>query len=582
MNTNKEKLKTLDNNIKVAKNYQKTDNWLELTKRLEQYCEGNYNVAGYLCKYSLNSAQGILSVVLPSLSLQELYVDVSSNEELYFQENEIQIQNVVLGKAKAELMEGILNSYIKRLKLEDQVNLCVEDCFKYGFGVIKLGVYTKTAIGNDFEDDATDFYIRRIDPRAFLFDPFAANLDESRFNIHRIVKPLELIKKNKNYKHVDKLEGTVLTQGTKERDLKDNTQDETKWIELYEYEDMLNDKLITYVDESTLKTEDKRDEGKLILWERDNPEKGKSAYCILKLAGSPDKIRGLPMLSLVEDQMLALNQVVTYIINHMQQFPGIVTYEKGALNEEQQNAWVETDQGLMLEVGEGALKEGKVIRNPPVSMGADYFMVINVFNQLIDRVLGIPDYQRAPGSGKRKTAQEVALEGSAANAKINFYLGKIQNFVNDIVTKLCFLVQEYGPEESVVTLTGDAKVELKYNKQDTKGTYKFKFDYDTLSGHQQAKFQALMNYLQVIGQNPFLQPIAQMYDPAKIAKLAAKYLKVDHELLLRDEIINPSPVPQQPLMPDLLQGTQSPTLPNAAPTEAEAVGDMVNPMELIQ
>ena len=234
--------------------------------------------------------------------------------------------------------------------------------------------------------------------------------DNARYEIHRIVKTVDELKEHPEYGNKIKgLEGQPLEDSSPAKKRMEDAEykDNRKYVTLYEYHDHEKDKIYTYVKDGRKHR---------VLWERDNPFRFGSHFIVLKFTGDNDKYRGISMIGTVEDQALALNTIFTQMVRHQIMFAGLMVYEYGAVDEDELYRWENSEQGDILKVQSGALQQGRIQRLNPLQMGSEYFGSLTAFNQIIDRTLGIPDFQR-PGGTKRKTATESSFEQTDANLR---------------------------------------------------------------------------------------------------------------------------------------------------------------------
>ena len=109
---------------------------------------------------------------------------------------------------------------------------------------------------------------------------------------------------------------------------------------LFEYHDLIKDEISVVG-----KNADKR-KRKFIRKPFKNPHDfNGSHFSILKFAGDTDEFRGIPFISMVEDEAIGLNETFTKMIRHIDIFPGQVLAEAGALDADEKQMMVDGQQG---------------------------------------------------------------------------------------------------------------------------------------------------------------------------------------------------------------------------------------------
>jgi len=497
--------------------------------RLTAYLKGDYYKSGYDTKYIVNTMYNLVNLILPHLIYHQPHIKIKPKRQNFSKKardgNEYESIN---GALAAEINEVKLNNILKNMRFKHEIRDCAFDCLRWGFGVLKVGYSPSTDHEDDNEYlDEKDVFCQRVNPKYFGKDPLASGTHNARYLIHKLSKTLDEVKANPNYKGTRDLKGIGLSVDDPKKKKQEDSKDDTEMVTLYEYHDILENKIHTYVEAGEARHTQKR-----VLWSRDNPHNIKgSHFVILKFTGDPDDFIGIPMLAMIEDEALAMNEVLSLMMNHLHRFPGQIIAEEGAIDDTQVTAIENGEQGSILFTNNGALRENRVEKVSPLSMGPEYFNTNNVLQATIDKILGIPDFQRQAGSGKRKTATESTFESNDSNVRKRFFLDFVYDFVIETASKIHGLMLQYHKPKDEIELLGDFEEWIEYTKEDIQGEYSYDFDVDTMLAFSQAQAQGLLNFLQVVGANSFLHPIVKKWDPEKVAKQIAKALQVNVEAL---------------------------------------------------
>ncbi len=96
-------------------------------------------------------------------------------------------------------MQSWLNKEIAKTKLERMFDRCVRDGL-FGMGICKVGIATPAdAAYFGWQVDAAEPYAEAVDFDDFVFDLHARTWDEVTFVGHRVRRPLDVVKNDKNY-----------------------------------------------------------------------------------------------------------------------------------------------------------------------------------------------------------------------------------------------------------------------------------------------------------------------------------------------------------------------------------------------
>jgi len=507
-------------NIKIAEDFQHRDNWYKNTKRFLSYLIGDWGMAMYSNKYVVNTVYNLINLIIPNLYFQNPSIRLSPTVQ-YIKRKKKDGTYLSIDAGKAALLsESVLNKELKVIEYEEEVRQIIQDCLIAGIGVMKVGHSPSTSSeeDSDYLDDG-DIFAQRVPFFDYFFDPMSTSPDNARFEVYRFVETLESVKKNKDYKNTKDLEGTSLSETNKKKALKEKSKDDTKWVELYEYHDHERNKIYILTKDCGKK--------KRLLKEMDNPYKFKgSHFIVLKLTGDNDEFRGIAPLSMVEDESLAINEIVSLSLNHLQKFAGIIMYEHGALDEDDLDRFESGEQADMLQTQSGAIAQGRIKRESPLSSGMDYYNNLSTFNGLIDRTLAIPDFSRAPQSGKRKTAYETNLSASESANRRSYYVSFVKKFIIKSTKRVFSLMQQFYDKERWVMIEGDFIDWVGWTREDIEGEYLFDFDVNELKAYNAAQAQATMNALQVMGQTDFFAPLLKQVDPIKLGKKLLNHFEI--------------------------------------------------------
>jgi len=531
-----DKKKEIFKNIQLGLDYQDVKDahgpWRKTTERLLSYLSGDYTKDNYDSKYIVNNIYNFVNILIPNLFYEMPYVQVDPSKPEFIYEKEGQPAEVYNGSKCAKLMESLLNIELKRLDVEEQIRQCLQDALFAGFSIIKTGYSSDSqpSEDDDYIEESGSIYAQRVSFMDFLFDPLCTDIPNARWVAHRIVVPLDEVKNNNNYKNTKDLVGQDLDDSDPKKNMKKDAKDTSDFIVLYEYHDLVENMIYTVTKDNGKK--------KRILWARENSSPIKEHFTALRFTRNHDKFRGIPMVAMIEDEALAANELFTLMIQHYQRFPGTLVFEQGAVDEDELDAFENGEQGAILMVQPGTLQQGRYIREAPLKMGGEYFNGMATVNELADRVLGIPEFQRADKqTGRRKTATEVSLEGQDAGIRRAYFLHFVRKFIVQVAEKVASLIQTHYTKKDAVFISGSFNEWIFPKKGAIKsGEYNYDFEVSSLTQVERGQAQGLTQILQIAGQAPELfKPMLAKLDPEKMMHILAKGMNVPWSSISKDE-----------------------------------------------
>ncbi len=578
--TTKKQVSRIISDIEVGLLYQKEDNWLDDTRRLKGYLDGKYPKE-YDTPYVVSTALSLLGLIRPNLYYTDPVFHITcKKEDIIATDNRITPLHIP-GYLAASLQEDILNAIFPMIKASDEFKKGIDEALLSGYAVFKTGLTTVLEADNDnkFLPKKTVF-LTCIPSEDVPYDPMATgSFDNCAFIAHRITKEVDQVKKDKDLKNTDLLEGFTVAEGTPKGDLYKSVKRKSmrKYITLYEYQDQIEDKvyLIAYdtQNESPQSSTKKKTNTNqtttqnhiLKEFPKDKAYKA-SDFTLLRFMTVDDRIRGISLIKSQEDQILAINQIFTTQLRHISMFGGILVYERGALSEDQLLAWQYSRQGDMLETEPNSLTQGRVKRESPLQMGADYFNTISTFTQIIDRGIGIQDFQQIYNT-KRKTATESSFEQGETRIRRDSMLFEVSSAITTVAHKLLALVHKHYSLKEVEELVGYPIPKDLWTAVSKYELYQLDIDVSSMVVYNQSMANGLMQATNYLASNPLTQSEVMKLDGHKIAARIFQgfganidYFRRDDEPIieeqnperenddLRDGNLVPSPQPFEPHM----------------------------------
>lgn len=505
--------------------------WANTAKKLTDAYKGRYwHNTEQKHRYKVNSIAAIANLLLPNFIFDAPYIQGIPISAKYYKKlidgAYLQIDNT----RAAHIKEAALNHKYKQIDGISEQRKSVFDALFYGFGITKVGYSYETISEDDKDYVLKDSpFLKRIKPLDVGWHPMATGLDDSPFIIHRSFTNKARLKSNKRFKDLDKVLGEVPQYIRDKFPKSEQISGLKEWITLYEVHNQDTGKIFTYAGES-----------KILVDKIDNPYtrfKG-SHFDMIRFMSDNEAFEGVPLLSLVYDECVALNEVMTLIVEHFRKFPGQVFMNKGA---------VDADDLIKIQNGEQGSTHlvndtNQIMFRPPLSMGGEYFSLVSLFQNVMDRTLGIPDFQRLT-STVRKSATESSFIQGDATVRRQYSMKLVKDFILGGVKKIAAIQEQFTGEKEYVQASGDLRgltfeydnADLVYYKKPEKdadeSSFRFDFDIETLKVFNSEQVNSLNNAMQIIAQIPELKAGLRSLDAVKAIKMVFRGLGVNYEAL---------------------------------------------------
>lgn len=511
------KEKTAKDNIELGMKVQE-DRWTKTAKRLLEQYNGRY-MAGPARKsrFTVNTMFSLVNLLLPNLIFTQPYLRTIPKNAKYFKSlpdgAKLQIDNI---KA-ATIREATINHLYTKIDAIGEQKKALLDSFFYGFGLTKVGYSFETISTPDRDYIVKDTpFLKRVDPKDFFWHPLATGLDDSPFLIHRVLTTKTKLKEQDIYSKADlDLIIPEIPQHLKDRTKHMASIKSSDYVTLYEEHDQETGMIYTFAGENRILLDKRENE-----YEFNGPH-----FSMVKLSGDNDTFPGIPLLAMVEDEAIALNEMMTLMMEHARKYPAMIFTENGAIDEDDIERIRNGEQGSIHTVNK---IDGIKIQNP-LAMGGEYFSIVNMLQGMIDRILGVPDFQRASGS-TRKSATEASFIQGDATVRREYYLQIVKAFMLDGVKKLGHLQAQFQDEEEEILASGELRgMEIKYDKSDIQGDYQFDFDIETLKATSAEQANNLNQALTIFAGNEILHPVIRSLDPMKLGTKIFKKMGMNIE-----------------------------------------------------
>lgn len=498
-------------------------------KLLDAYHGKYWNNGEHRHRFKVNSIAALANLLLPNFVFDAPYVQVSPRSAKYFKRLIDGAFQQIDNARAAHVKEAALNHKYIQIDAVSEQRKAVFDALFWGFGITKVGYSYETITEDDKDYTLKDSpFLKRIKPEDIGWHPLATGLDDSSFVIHRSLTNRARLKKQKRFKDLDKVAGEV-PQYIKDRFPKGEQLSALKdCVTLYEVHNQDTGKIYTYAGES-----------KILIDKMDQPYtkiRG-SHFSQIRFMTDNEEFPGIPILGLVYDECVALNEVMTLIVEHFRKFPGQLFINKGAVEPEDLIKIQNGEQGSVHIVNDIS----QLLFKPPLS-GGEYYSLISLFQTVMDRTLGVPDFQRLTSSVRKSATESSFIQGDAT-VRRQYAMKQVKDFMLDGIRKLAAIQEQFTGEKEYVQASGDLRgLTFEYDNADLvyytkpeadadESSFRYDFDLDTLKVFNTEMINNLTQALQVVSQVPELKPGLQGLDAIKAMKMVFKALGLNYEAL---------------------------------------------------
>jgi hypothetical protein len=497
--------------------------WLTTARWLLAAYNGFYHAAyARRHRFVVNTIYSLVHLLLPNLLFRAPYIRVKARASKYFKklpDGSLAPRDVLTA---AKIREAAINHEYLRVAAVDEQRKALFDSFFYGFGIVKAGYSYETVSDMDTDYVVKDTcFLKRVDPRDFGWHPLATDMDDSPFFAQRLYLPKERaarlygvdkIKLNKVNtvvpEHIKKrlAAASANRKGTADGPAGLPEAEGAEYVSLCELHDVENKKIVLWDAGGKVQLSDVRP---------DPYDFAGSHFTRVKLAGDNEAFEGRPVLSTVLDQALVLNELFTLMIEHVRKFPAQLFVGKGSVDEDDIERIRSGEQGSVHVVAEPE----KIITVPPVSMGADYQLLVRLIQDVIDRTLGVTDFMRGNASGRRSATEASLLHGDAT-ARREYFLDLVKDFILGGIRRLAWLQEQYQDKRLEIMASGDPQGDpITYDKTDIQGDWAYELDVENLRASNEVQLNTLINLVGTLGKAPVTEPVIASINPMKLGAM---------------------------------------------------------------
>jgi len=383
------------------------------------------------------------------------------------------------------------------------------------------------------EDQA---FVERISPFDMLVDPEATCLDDAKWIVQRIVRPLEEVRKDKRFKSKVR---QALTADAGVRYRWDNDTEREQYadlverVSLYEYYDLKNGTLAVCATSGD----------DYLLDPTPMPYAFGHPFVMLRNYDVPDTFYPIGDLAQIESLQEELNKTRTQMVNHRKRYARKYLYHERSFGPEGREALESDEDGRFVPVVDENRDLGSVVAPlPQVPLAPEIYQQSSIIEADINTVSGVSEYARGQMPETRRTATEASIIADAGNARASDKLAIVELAISEVARMVMALVQQYMTDAQMVRVTGKDEQEyfVAYERDDIVGEY----DFSVEGGSTQPLNETARRQQAISLMNAMAPLIGVVVDPAELAKYVLQFgfgITDGDKFLIQQQPMGPDP-----------------------------------------
>lgn len=496
--------------IKGAERWRKNEGYEDLWERLIDLYRGKHfrkdDLLDQEDRIAVNVAFSTINVIAPSVSVSYPKISVASR----LPENE----------DSSVVIEALINYWWRTYEVKPEFQLAVKDWLILGHAWMKTGYRfveeekerDPDKLSEEFEElsaQADDYAIEnpdlaaetptdeeilanmtttelkvledrpfteRINPMDMFVDPEATSLRDARWIAQRVVKDLDEVQENKNFKasvRKDLKGDAVLNESMRPMWGNDTQQKQYERVTLWEYYDIKKGTMCLFAEEG---------DGFLVD-PVDQPYAFGHPFIMMRNYEVPNHLYPMGELESIEPLQHELNKSRSQQMNHRKRFTRKYFYDKRAFSGEAIGLLQNDVDGTCIPVEEGIPMNEALMPVPTVPLDPQLYADTDRIEGDINMISGVSEYQRGGSPDVRKTATEANMIQDATNARSSDKLAQVEAAISMIARRLVQLAQQYTTNDQVVRVVGQNGAPIWVNVEPD--WLKGEFDYEVEAGSTQ-------------------------------------------------------------------------------------------------
>ena len=362
------------------------------------------------------------------------------------------------------------------------------------------------------EDQA---FVERISPFDMLVDPEATCLEDAKWIVQRIVRPLHEVKKDKRFKRSVR-QGLEADSGVRYRWNNDTEREEysdlVERVSIFEYYNIEDGTMCVLSQTGS----------DFLLDPTPMPYSFGHPYVMLRNYDVPDTFYPIGDLSQIESLQEELNKTRSQMVNHRKRYARKYLYHERSFGPEGREALESDEDGRFVPVVDENRNLGDiVVPLAQTPLAPEMYNHSHLIEADINTVSGVSEYQRGQMPETRRTATEASIIADAGNARAADKLATIEIIISKVARMVMQLMQQYMTEAQMIRVTGkdDQEYFIAYTRDDIIGEY----DFSVQGGSTQPLNETARRQQAVSLMNAMAPLVGGVVAPAELVKHVLQY-----------------------------------------------------------
>ena len=362
------------------------------------------------------------------------------------------------------------------------------------------------------EDQA---FVERISPFDMLVDPEATCLEDAKWIVQRIVRPLHEVKKDKRFKRSVR-QGLEADSGVRYRWNNDTEREEysdlVERVSIFQYYNIEDGTMCVLSQTGS----------DFLLDPTPMPYSFGHPYVMLRNYDVPDTFYPIGDLSQIESLQEELNKTRSQMVNHRKRYARKYLYHERSFGPEGREALESDEDGRFVPVVDENRNLGDiVVPLAQTPLAPEMYNHSHLIEADINTVSGVSEYQRGQMPETRRTATEASIIADAGNARAADKLATIEIIISKVARMVMQLMQQYMTEAQMIRVTGkdDQEYFIAYTRDDIIGEY----DFSVEGGSTKPLNETARRHQAVALMHAMAPLVGVVVDPAELVKHVLQY-----------------------------------------------------------
>ena len=398
-------------------------------------------------------------------------------------------------------------------------------------------------------------FVERISPFDIYVDPEATCMEDAKWIAQRIIRPLEMAKKDKRYKPSARKRLSSSTDPdlySNNSTIRDKTEFVDEQVVVWEFYDIAENTISIFADHSD----------EYLVDPVAMPYAYGQPFVMLRNYDIPDHFYPMGDLEAMEGLQLELDKTRSQLMNDRKRYARKYLYHERSFGPEGREALESEEDGRLVPVvDENKPLNEVVVPMPQIPLSPEIYNYSQIIEEDINTVTGLSEYARGAMPEIRRTATEASIVADAQNARSSDKLAIVELGITYIARRVLQLMQQFMTEDQIarINLRGGETAWIPYGREEILGEY----DFSVQAGSTQPMNETIRKQQAISLMNAVAPLVGAVIDPTALAihVLESGFGISDPERFLMQQGPPMPPEAEEPMPPE----EQMPAPPPMAP-----------------